>query len=46
MTDLHKGKSAVWVWGLLIDGISILLLIISATGLILWSSLKQCQKQC
>ncbi len=40
MTDLHKGKSAGWVWSLVIDGVCVLLLIISATGLVLWSSLK------
>ena len=40
MTDLHKGKSSGRVWGLLIDAVCVLLLVISATGLVLWSSLK------
>jgi hypothetical protein len=40
MTDLHKGKSAGRAWGLLIDAVCILLLIISTTGLILWWSLR------
>jgi hypothetical protein len=40
VTDLHKGKSSGNTWSLVIDGTCILLLIISATGLILWSSLK------
>ncbi len=40
MTDLHKGKSAGRAWGLVIDAVCVLLLVISATGLVLWSSLK------
>jgi len=40
LTDLHKGKSAGWVWGLVIDGVCVLLLVISMTGLVLWWSLK------
>ncbi len=40
MTDLHKGKAAGPAWGLLIDSVCVLLLIVSITGLILWSSLK------
>ncbi len=39
-TDLHKGKSAGRAWGLLIDGVCVLLLVIAATGLVLWSSLR------
>lgn len=39
-TDLHKGKSAGWLWSLVIDGVCVLLLAVSATGLVLWSSLK------
>src|SRR5207247_7147213 len=40
MTDLHKGKSAGPAWGLVIDGVCALLLAVSATGLVLWYSLK------
>jgi hypothetical protein len=46
VTDLHKGKStgSVWKagtgWSLLIDATCIVLVIISATGLVLWWSLK------
>jgi hypothetical protein len=40
MTDLHKGKSAGPAWGLVIDGVCVLLLAVSATGLVLWWSLK------
>ncbi len=46
ITDLHKGKStgSVWKagtgWSLLIDATCIVLIVISATGLILWWSLK------
>jgi uncharacterized protein len=46
VTDLHRGKStgSVWKagtgWSLLIDAACIVLIIISATGLVLWWSLK------
>jgi hypothetical protein len=42
LTDLHRGKSTVTgpVWGLVVDGVSILFVIVSITGLILWSSLR------
>jgi hypothetical protein len=40
MTDLHKGKAAGPAWGLLIDSVCALLLVVSITGLILWWSLK------
>jgi hypothetical protein len=40
MTDVHKGKAAGPVWAVLIDAVCVLLLVVSATGLILWSSLK------
>jgi len=40
VTDLHKGKSAGREWGVLIDAVCVLLVIISGTGLVLWSSLK------
>lgn len=39
-TDLHKGKYAGRAWALLIDAVCVLLVVISATGLVLWSSLK------
>jgi hypothetical protein len=40
ITDLHKGKSSGTSWSLVIDGVCIALLIISMSGVILWSSLK------
>jgi hypothetical protein len=40
LTDLHRGKSTGRAWGLVIDGVCVLLLVISATGLVLWSSLR------
>jgi hypothetical protein len=40
ITDLHKGKSAGAAWGIVIDGVCILLLAISLSGLVLWSALK------
>jgi hypothetical protein len=40
LTDLHKGKSAGDAWSIVIDGVCVLLLVISMSGLILWSALK------
>ncbi len=40
LTDLHKGKSAGWAWGLVIDSVCVLFLVISITGLVLWASLR------
>lgn len=41
LTDLHRGnKIAGPGWGLLVDGVCVLILIIAVTGLILWSSLR------
>ncbi|CAN5464406.1 PepSY-associated TM helix domain-containing protein [soil metagenome] len=40
ITDLHKGKSTGKAWSLVIDAVCIILLLISITGLVLWSSLK------
>jgi uncharacterized protein len=40
LVDLHRGKAAGKQWGLLIDATCILLLAISLTGLLMWSSLK------
>ncbi len=39
-TDLHKGKSAGPAWAWVIDATCVLLILISATGLVLWTSLK------
>lgn len=39
-TDLHKGKSTGRAWGVVIDAVCVLLAVISATGLVLWWSLK------
>jgi len=38
--DLHRGKESGLPWSLVIDGVSILFVIVSITGLILWSSLR------
>jgi hypothetical protein len=38
--DLHRGKDSGKEWSLLIDGVSILFVIVSITGLILWTSLR------
>ncbi|QDU19261.1 PepSY-associated TM helix domain-containing protein [Urbifossiella limnaea] len=38
--DLHKGKYSGRPWMLLIDVVCVLMLVISATGLVLWWSLK------
>ena len=49
MTDLHRGnrgnvtgevRFTGRIWSLVIDGTCIVMLVISATGLVLWSSLK------
>jgi len=40
MTDLHRGKATGRAWSLVIDGVCVIMLIISFTGLILWSSLR------
>jgi hypothetical protein len=40
LMDLHKGKSAGWAWGWVIDGVCVLLLAVAATGLVLWWSLR------
>jgi hypothetical protein len=40
LTDLHRGKESGPAWSLVIDGTSVLLLIISCTGLVLWYSLR------
>jgi hypothetical protein len=41
LTDLHKNKNAGGPWGFVVDGVSVLLLFISLTGLLLWVSLKK-----
>jgi hypothetical protein len=40
MTDLHRGKAAGPAWGVVIDVVCGLLLAVSATGLVLWWSLR------
>lgn len=40
LTDLHKGKQTGRGWSLVIDGVCVLLVVVSFTGLVLWSALK------
>jgi uncharacterized protein len=40
LVDLHKGKQTGRAWGLVIDAVCVLLVCVSATGLVLWSALK------
>jgi hypothetical protein len=40
MLDLHRGKESGLPWSFAIDAVSVLLVAISITGLILWSSLR------
>ncbi len=40
LMDLHRGKSTGTAWSLVIDAVCAALLVISATGLVLWSSLR------
>ena len=40
LTDLHRGKATGRVWSLVIDGVCVMILIVAATGLFLWSSLR------
>jgi hypothetical protein len=40
LLDLHRGKSTGAVWGVVIDVTCVVLLILAATGLVMWSSLK------
>lgn len=40
LLDLHRGKTSGPAWSFVIDGVSILFVIVSATGLVLWSSLR------
>jgi hypothetical protein len=40
MLDLHRGKATGRPWGLVIDIVAGAICVISATGLILWSSLR------
>lgn len=40
LLDLHRGKSTGLVWSVVIDAVCVVLVILAATGLILWSSLK------
>ena len=38
--DLHRGKDSGLPWSFVIDAVSVLFVVVSATGLILWSSLR------
>lgn len=38
--DLHRGKTSGLAWSAVIDGVSILFVMVAITGLILWSSLR------
>jgi uncharacterized protein len=40
MLDLHRGKASGEAWSLVIDGVCVLVLIVSGTGLYLWQSLR------
>ena len=40
LLDLHRGKSTGFLWSLIIDGVCVLMLLISATGLVMWWTLK------
>jgi hypothetical protein len=40
MLDLHRGKASGRAWGLVIDAVCVALLVVGATGLILWWSLR------
>jgi hypothetical protein len=40
LLDLHRGKSTGVVWGVVIDAVCVVLLVVAATGLILWWSLR------
>jgi hypothetical protein len=40
MLDLHRGKSSGIAWSLIIDGLCIVVVIVCATGLYLWGSLR------
>jgi hypothetical protein len=40
LLDLHRVKSTGLVWKLIVDGLVVMLLVISVTGLVLWWSLK------
>ena len=40
LLDLHRGKESGVPWSFIVDGVSVVFVIISITGLILWSSLR------
>ncbi len=40
LLDLHRGKDSGVPWSFVIDGVAILFVLVSITGLILWSSLR------
>lgn len=40
MLDLHRGKDSGMEWSVIIDALAILMVVVSITGFILWTSLK------
>jgi hypothetical protein len=40
LLDLHRGKESGASWSIIVDGVALLFVIVSVTGLILWSSLR------
>jgi uncharacterized protein len=40
MLDLHRGKASGIAWSLVIDGLCILIPLVTATGFFLWTSLR------
>lgn len=40
LLDLHRGKESGASWSIIVDAVAILFVIVSVTGLILWSSLR------
>jgi hypothetical protein len=40
LLDLHRGKSTGAAWSVVIDATCVVLVILSATGLVMWSSLR------
>ena len=40
MLDLHRAKSTGPVWSVIVDGVCVLVLLVAATGLVLWYSLR------
>lgn len=40
LTDLHRGKSTSVIWNVALDAASVVLVVVSVSGLVLWSTLK------